>query len=335
MDDDSFDIVFVPDFSTPRAAAIFEIRSLFFLGSFLENGGRAKQFPLRLACIGEPPRSVAALAERCGANITTSTPVESSGWGFANKLRGLETPCRTSRRLLLDADVLVLGDLAELSGEADFAAAPAGKPHLPESQWRLIYEHLGLPFPSRRIASLMHELGLAIDDVIFPYDEQNAEASSMVPYYNSGVILAPAESPLAEIWSRHLRAIEQFGQNLAHPSAAAAAAHYDQVALATAFHELGERGFSFARLPDAFNCRFIHFRAGTMRLRDVNLLHATGFCRLLESRTQARALVEEFIARWQQNILAGAKKSPDMAPDAARAAELMRSLFEKFVAPVL
>ena len=68
------DVVTVPDFQGANPA-LFEARTLLFLGSWLENAGSAREWPLHLACIGEPPESVRRLAERCNAIVSgTSSP---------------------------------------------------------------------------------------------------------------------------------------------------------------------------------------------------------------------------------------------------------------------
>src|ERR1051325_3921722 len=91
-----FDVVIVPDFSGKRARA-FEARTLLFLASWIEFAGRARGFPLHVACIGEPPASVRWLVDRCGALISVHEPVGDGLRGSANKLRGLEVDARTDR----------------------------------------------------------------------------------------------------------------------------------------------------------------------------------------------------------------------------------------------
>ena len=68
------DVVTVPDFQWP-ASELFEVRTRLFLGSWLENAGAAREWPLHLACIGEPPPSVVVSAARIarGENILPRT----------------------------------------------------------------------------------------------------------------------------------------------------------------------------------------------------------------------------------------------------------------------
>ena len=60
------DVVTVPDFSG-QAARTFEARTLLFLASWMANAGKARSWPLHLACIGQPP------AGGLGANREIST----------------------------------------------------------------------------------------------------------------------------------------------------------------------------------------------------------------------------------------------------------------------
>ena|SRR5258708_15894068 len=93
-----FEIESVPDFSGPHPA-VFEARSLLFLAAFCEYGGAARHFPLHLACIGEPPKTVRWLAERSGATLHAYPPKTDGPRGMANKMRGLELAASTTQRL--------------------------------------------------------------------------------------------------------------------------------------------------------------------------------------------------------------------------------------------
>jgi hypothetical protein len=101
------DVVMVPDFAGP-GRRIFEARTLLFLGSWLEQRGASCDWPLHLACVGDPPAGVASLAERCGARVSIRPELSLRGQRYLNKLRGLEVESATGRILLLDADTVVL-----------------------------------------------------------------------------------------------------------------------------------------------------------------------------------------------------------------------------------
>ena len=84
-----FDVVTVADFSG-KSAHVFEARSLLFLASWLGNAGQARDYPLHLVCIGEPPDNVCKLARKAGARLTVHEPLAIGQVKTANKLRGLE-----------------------------------------------------------------------------------------------------------------------------------------------------------------------------------------------------------------------------------------------------
>ena len=65
----ALDVVVVPDFAG-SGRRIFEACTLLFLGSWLEHRGASRDWPLHMVCIGDPPAGVAALAERCGAQLS-------------------------------------------------------------------------------------------------------------------------------------------------------------------------------------------------------------------------------------------------------------------------
>jgi len=267
----AFDIITVPDFSGKQARA-FEARALLFLASWIEHAGRAREFPLHIACIGEPPASVRRLADRCGALISVHEPVGDGLRGSANKLRGLEVEPETDRFLLLDTDTVFLSDPSEL---ADFgrcvAAAPANVPRVPESYWRRIYPALGLELPSERIVCVAAEmackprLGIA-------YPEQSAEMRSMFPYFNGGVVFAPWDCGFRELWEEHMRSIRTFftERDAVWKNIAAS----DQTGLATAIQYLRARGLPFRRLPAACNANWLHLYRRALTVEDMKIFHA-------------------------------------------------------------
>lgn len=135
----AFDVVVVPDFLGPLALR-FEVQTVFFLASWMENAGRARAFPLHVASVGEPPRSVRRMAELCGASLSVHAPMGIERRGVANKLRAFEVRRQTDRALFLDTDVLVLSDISPLGELGDcISAAPDNRPLVPERYWKTIY----------------------------------------------------------------------------------------------------------------------------------------------------------------------------------------------------
>jgi hypothetical protein len=299
--------VAVPDFTPPRAL-MFEARTLFFLASWLEQFGEKQDAAWRvhICAVGEPPASVRRLAARAGAGISVHEPLLPAYGGFANKLRGLEAPAGGDGLLLLDADILVHGSLAGLDEiAADLAAARAGKPQVPEVQWRVIYDALHLATPAERIASVYGEHRASFERIARRFPGQEAAAGAMLPYFNSGVLLVRRPRDLREVWEDHLRRIPaSFAIQSEAP--AHAVANGDQVALATALQALRAKGATFQPLPEIYNARLIHFRTGALRIGDTHLLHAAGFASSIQTREDLPAAVQHYADRLGAAIRQGA-----------------------------
>jgi hypothetical protein len=264
-----FDVVVVPDFSGPVARR-FEIMTLLFLASWMEFGGRSRNLPLHLACIGDVPESVRILAERCGAEITTHTPVLFGA--FANKLRGFEVNRKTDHILLLDSDMLVLSEIHELPGALGdnciSAAASNGPCRLGANQWRLIHEALDVPYPKYQVTPLNRDLDTF---QCAPYRDW----TEFPPYYNGGIVFAPWASHMGDVWRDHLVRIFEIDPNIRGPKNEVS----NQPSLATAIHELHHRGFEFRLLPDEYHVRWQHIATGTVPSKQTKLLHTIGFGR--------------------------------------------------------
>ena len=272
--DRAFDVVVVPDFSGKRAH-IFEARVLFFLASWLTNAGKARSFPLHVACIGEPPTSVRRLAEQCHASITIHEPMDIQHGGTYNKLRGLEVQRQTDRVLLLDVDVLVLSDISVLSDLGPcVAAAPAMQPRIPEHDWKRIYAALGMEVSTERIASIRGELGYSRIPKVH-YREQQSELRAMLPDYSSGVLFLPWNCGLRELWEDHARKIGQLFTNREVSWKYSGIA--DQTALTTAIQFLRRCGIPFVSLHPRFHVHYVHIYKQALPVSDMRLFHAYGF----------------------------------------------------------
>ncbi len=333
----AFDIVTVPDFRpAPRAA--FEARTLFLLASWRERAGEARgRCPLHLACIGEPPRSVVAWAERAGARVSVHAPLELGSSRSANKLRGFGVPTEMGRRLLVDTDVLFLGDpLRALHGlpPDHLAAAPATVPRVPPELWGEIYGTFGMSVPGERMRSVSGALG-------FPPEAQGYPPDPMPPYFNSGVLLVPDACPLRPRWEEHLaRLPARFADRAAGwpEPARRAVLQSDQAALATALASLGAEGWARSPLPDAAHARRVHFRGGALRVGDVAILHAIGLFKGLPEATPdaVEDALETWLARWQAAIREGLPGRRWRAwRECRRAAGLVNGLWRRHVQPAL
>lgn len=334
------DVVIVPDFSG-RAATLFEARTLFFLASWLRvygQPGAIHDTPvLHLCCIGTPPPSVERLAAVVGAEVHRHAVVRDGH--PINKLRGLEVRRRGGRLLLLDVDVLVLGDVRRVSSlKADLGAAVAGKAQVPEAAWDEIYPALGIPLPTTRLVSVYGRAGLDTSQLQHRHASLEGENTAMLPYYNSGVVMVSDGCPLLEAWQdARRRLVAYVGDHETWRD------HHvlntnDQPSFALAVAELVQQGFTFAQLPDGANARLPHFRGGLLRLGDVVIFHATGFAAELvepnRSRDDLPELVRAYGITWADAFRQGASSLPNRWlawRDGRRAIRLLDELWHETV----
>jgi hypothetical protein len=291
MHGQALDVVIVPDFAGAQRR-VFEARALFLLASWAEHGGGARDFPLHVACIGEPPLSVRWLAHQCGAEVSVHQPLGLPGCPTANKLRGLEVRARGRSVLLVDVDVLVLDDFSELARLGyGIAAGPAVKPHLPRPYWKAIYAALGMEAPTRRMACIAGEI-MAPDRVRPDLARKYSRLTAMFPYYNSGVLLAPWDCGLRPIWEEHIRRIAaQFDEADPHWRRLGRS---DEAGLATATELLRQRGVPSVRLPDAYHTHWQHVWSGAQRWPQTKLFHAQG-----SFQTPAPTALDADSLRWE------------------------------------
>jgi hypothetical protein len=341
-----FDVVVVPDFSG-NAAGAFEVRTLLFLGSWLDHGGAGtRQLPLHIAAIGETPASVRSLADRCGASITAH---DAMGELFLNKLRGLEIEARTSQVLLVDVDTVILRDISPLGDLGScLALAPDNYPQVRPRAWDRIYGGLGLDPPAECMASLLGETQTAVFGR--PVERRRwPGCNSMPPLFNGGVMFVPAVSDLRITWECHQRLIAEIFRGES-PDDTGWILGNDQVGLSTAVTALRQEGVPFRRLPDAYNARDLHLYARTLPLEDMAIFHAIGFCRRTPADARAvrreidrysRSLREVVLRKWgREGALrfpgAGTRKRliPAMRDVSRLRATLLR-LFERYVVPAL
>jgi hypothetical protein len=262
---DLLDVVLVPDFSG-RAAVTFEARLLYFLASWIEYSGVCGKFPLHLACIGEPPRSVRQLADRCGARITLHPPAGPELGIYANKLRGFEVALETERTLLLDVDIIAISDLSPLARMVPsdaIAAAPNHAAIIREEMWEELYRACGVPPPDTWMSNAGPELVPA------------GTPGARHPSYNSGVLVVPRGSDLLPIWLEHLRVLGGFRERWTEALRGQNMLVGDEPALATALQVIQRRGIPFKPLPYEFNGRWLHLYRRSPTLREFGLFHMT------------------------------------------------------------
>ena len=273
------DVITVADLSGPKGL-IFEARLIFFLVNWIENAGKARHFPLHLACIGEPSPQIEWLAKRANAHVTIHKPHPLADRGrFINKLRGFEINRQTDYFLLLDTDVWVLSDFSSLTELGHtIAVAPSIQPRIPTSYWLKIYEGFNMELPTERIRSTKGEYGCGLTPFGLPYPGQEAELSNMLPYYNCGVIYGPWNDDLPTKWVENAQRIAHLFPNGNRLNEAYKAVRYcDQASFALAIEQLKREGVSFTHLPTPFHTHFVHLYAKDIKLSDVKLYHAFSF----------------------------------------------------------
>jgi hypothetical protein len=301
---EGFDVVIVPDFSG-RSSVTFEARTLYFLASWLEFSDASGKFPLHIACIGEPPRSVRTLAERCGAAITVHEPAPPELGVYANKLRGFEVSLQTRRIALLDVDILLLSDLSVLADAVPvdtISANPSHAPILLPEMFDDLYARLGVPPPTERMADFHLTLDMSESEVA-----ELTRNSDLVPTYNTGVIVAPRDSDLARVWTEHLKVLGEYRDRWNQQLRPYHMAVTDEPAFATALHALRLGGAPFVRLPDKFNCRWRHLYRRTPSMRELVIFHMTSsfaYGKNLEEKLSPAAwgyqkkLIKRYGKRW-------------------------------------
>lgn len=275
-----FEIITVPDFSG-RTRYRFEARTILFLASWMENAGAARSLPLHIACVGEPPESVRRMADRAGAIVTVHEHLSLGGAQGANKLRGLDVEPRATRYLLVDTDVVFLGDVSTIGDLPDcISAAPAAIARVPMHLWKRLYAGMGLDFPEERMAMIHSE----VDMPPFrreQFEHQDRDTASSPPYYNSGVVFALWEYDLRSLWAECM----ELGFRIVDRSEVGAdgIVRSDQAGLALSIASLRKQGVEFRRLPDGMHARWRHIYGGTPTPDEMQILHTTGMMNGLTS----------------------------------------------------
>lgn len=335
----AFDVVIVPDF-TGRARNTFEARTLYFLASWLEFAGTSAAFPLHLACIGEPSRSVRVLAERCGARISIHEPMGPKLGVFANKLRGFEAPLETDRIFLLDVDIFVLSDLAPLARLVPAHAIAATHSHsaiiLPE-MWEELYARLGLTPPAKS----MMDFHLTLEDGI-PSPE-----AALYPSYSSGAVLAPKDSGLHELWLEHLEILGEYRSRWTEKLTPLNMLVGDEPALATAIRSLEARGQQVVIMPDRFHGKWRHLYRRSPTLDELAIFHMSSSFARGESLAEKlnpnslfyeRKLLRRYGKRWLLHSRSPREAARMLLPatlELHALRTLMNRLYDRHIAPAL
>ncbi len=300
-----FDVIIVPDFAG-SARDLFEIRTLFFLASWLEFGGLTKYFPLHLACIGQAPKSVVTLGKRCNALFTTHKSVHEIR--FLNKLRGLEIEGLTKHALLLDVDILLLGDISKLASllpQNCISADTADSAHISKTQWETVYSDLKIPCPEPNMETVNWTIGAQMQAPNYN------ESSATYPYYNSGILFFPWDCNLRTTWEQHNSEIipKMLLENTQTNGKKTIIT--DQIALSTTIEQLKLKGIKFCPLPMPYHARWQRIYARMLPISKTKLFHAIGIFKNGYHRDDMNQSIAAYQARLRQHFdLALEKRLP-------------------------
>jgi hypothetical protein len=263
------DVVTVADFEAgvgPR----FEVLTLLFLGAWMQHTGASRAWPLHLACIGDPPSSVRRLADQAGASVTMHPPLLFNALRTSNKLRGFDVRPTTDRLLLLDTDVLVLGDLTPLVASVGrgIGVGVASINYLAEPAWRQVFAAAGVPYPGPVGTCWCADRTIA--DRRGLDDSARALCLRTPPFFNGGAVLAPMA--LGALWREHLGRVVQHFRAHAAPWPAGRVPN-DEHGLATSVEQMRRAGIPVVTIPPKYHARPLLLRAGVVGWAEIAVFH--------------------------------------------------------------
>ncbi len=192
--------------------------------------------------------------------------------GTYNKLLALRGQDAGESALLLDNDIVLLGDLSAVEHDlCEYTMAGYADRELADAKTR------------EEIASA---LGLSmLDGQWMPWrDRYENQAAGKPPvnasklYFNSGVVSSPAAADLHNVWDRHSRLIcKHFGAQHADQRQRHAFGS-DQLSFATAVTEINR----FKLLPEAYNYRAFNFMRGDLKAAEIRIVHQVGISRYMK-----------------------------------------------------
>ena len=272
------DVIIVPDFAGPQKGR-FELGTSLFLASWLQHKSQQSNSKLHVVCIGDPPAVVMRLSKLAKARLSVHETMEGED-RFRNKLIGLRIQPSASHFLLLDAADTVLfrpiRDIAAMLPSNSVGVTPANGVHLSLTQWKIVYDRLGIPMPSERAAVV----GAAFDERFRASNPWFREFNCTLPYFNSGVVSAPWSFGLGPIWEKLVYDVPRIlrdDDRLQRPIQPFA--YYDQPPLAIATEILQQRGRSRSILADSMNTRWQHLYLGLEKKENIASAHAIGIFR--------------------------------------------------------
>ncbi|MGQ0744843.1 MAG: hypothetical protein ACT4OS_11010 [Acidimicrobiales bacterium] len=170
-----------------RSGTDWVARAPIVVNVVIHPGGPASGGP---AAPEAPDADFTAAMARLDARVRAVAPVDARR-PTTNKLRMFELVDEPGAEIdvlvALDCDMVVRGDIGAAVSAERLRMVPAGRDILPDATWRKLFGLLGLPLPPRQ--TVMAVTG-----------------QRTYPYFNSGVMLVPAEfcAALHRTWLDHL-----------------------------------------------------------------------------------------------------------------------------------
>lgn len=225
-----------------------------------------KTAPLEVFIIGEPIETLVNFLEKFGVEWKIVPPDFNDAISkTSNTIIGARDT-EGAQILLVDNDVVFLGDLKELTEVTDNVCmgAVAGSHRVNAARWELIenHFHLSLP-PTTRIPLREHYRSLL--------DSNHTVTSLRNVYVNGGVLLLPAGVGFEHIWRKSVRDIGTLFENHPLKSGSVYGSNMAGLAVAIAIHG------NFDWLKHKFNYRPISFALGLESFEQLQIVHLTGF----------------------------------------------------------
>ncbi len=138
-------------------------------------GGSLADMPIVVSVVGGADPVFVEAMDRWQASVRIVEPMDpETPRSVKNKLRVFELAATEDFDVLLalDCDAIVMGDLAPALSTTAVRAVPAIRNQLSEESWQRVYDHLGLPWPERRMVMAV-------------------TGERTYPYVNGGVLFVP------------------------------------------------------------------------------------------------------------------------------------------------
>jgi hypothetical protein len=150
--------------------------------SVRELGGTLNDAPVVVNYVDGVDATARAELEAMGVDVRVVERVDPH-YPYANKLRMLEMADDFDVLVALDCDVVVVGDVSELTDPGSLRAKPVDDDPLTDEEWSHVFGALGLAEPARGLKA-------------------TSTGKAIFPYFNSGAVFVPRTicGPLREKW---------------------------------------------------------------------------------------------------------------------------------------